>query len=153
MQLQTQFSKHLSDRLPTYFNPRAAFGAMALTIGLVLNGCGESKVSQCNKVVASANKISTQTVPSDVKGFTIFAENIDQTRTEVQAIAVQDSKLKELQTKLLGVYGDASQALKGQVQASEAKDANAMTKAKQDLEIASVKEGEVVDQINALCSK
>jgi len=152
MQLQTQFSKHLSDRLPTCFNPRAVFGAMALTIGLVLNGCGESKISQCNKVVTSANKI-TLTAPSDIKGFTAFAENIDQTRTEVQAIAVQDSKLKELQTKLLGVYGDASQALKGQVKASEAKDANAMTKAKQDLEIASTKESEVVEQINALCSK
>ena len=153
MQLQTQFSKHLSDRLPTHLNRRAAFGAMALTIGLVLNCCGESKISQCNKVVTIANKTNALAVPKDLTGFDSFAENIDQIRTEVQAIAVQDSKLKELQTQLLGVYGDASQALKGQVKASEAKDANAMTKATQDLETASTKESEIVDQINALCTK
>ena len=139
MQLQTQFSKHLSDRLPTHLNRSAAFGAMALTIGLVLNCCGESKISQCNKVVTIANKTNALAVPKDLTGFDSFAENIDQIRTEVQAIAVQDSKLKELQTQLLGVYGDASQALKGQVKASEAKDANAMTKATQDLETASTK--------------
>jgi small-conductance mechanosensitive channel len=153
MQLQTQFPKHLSDRLPTRLNRRAALGATALTIGLVLSGCGESKISQCNKVVTIANKTTALAVPKDIAGFGQLATNIDQIRTEVQAIAIQDSKLKELQTKLLGVYGDASQALKGQVKATETKDPNAMTKAKQDLETASTKESEVVDQINALCSK
>lgn len=153
MQLQTQFSKHLSDRLPTRLNRPAAIAAMALTIGLVLYGCGESKVSQCNKVVTIANKTTALAVPKDIAGFGQLAANIDQIRVEVQAIAVQDSKLKELQAKLLGVYGDASQSLKGQVKATEAKDPNAMTKAKQDLETASTKESEVVDQINALCSK
>ena len=153
MQLQTQFPKHLSDRLPTLLNRRLAISATALTIGLVLYGCGESKISQCNKVVTVANKTTALLVPKDIAGFGALATNIDQIRTETQAIAVQDSKLKELQTKLLGVYGDASQSLKGQVKASEAKDANAMNKAKQDLETASTKESEVVDQINALCSK
>lgn len=153
MQLQTQFPKHLSDPLPTRPNRHAALYAAALSIGILLYGCGESKISQCNKVVTIANKTNTLTAPKDITGFGAFAENIDQIRSEVEAIAVQDSKLKELQTQLLGVYGDASQALKGQVKASEAKDANAMTKAKQDLETASTKESEVVDQINALCTK
>ncbi len=153
MQLQTQFPKHLSDRLLTRLNRLTALGATALTIGLVLYGCGENKVSQCNKVVTIANKTTALTAPKDIAGFVPLATNIDQIRTEIQAIAVQDSKLKELQTKLLGIYGDTSQALKGQVKAAEAKDGNAMTKAKQDLETASTKEGEVVDQINALCSK
>ncbi len=153
MQLQTQFPKHLSDRLPTHLNRRAAIGAMALTIGLVLYGCGESKISQCNKVVTIANKTTALTAPKDIAGFVPLATNIDQIRTEIQAIAVQDAKLKELQTQLLGVYGDTSQALKGQAKASEAKDPNAMNKAKQDLENASKKESEVVDQINALCIK
>jgi predicted nucleic acid-binding Zn-ribbon protein len=153
MQLQPQFPKHLSDRLPIASNRRFALYAATLSLGILLYGCGESKISQCNKVVTIANKTNALVAPKDITGFRTFAENIDQIRTEVQAIAVQDSKLKELQTQLLGVYGDASQALKGQVKATEAKDANAMTKAKQDLETASTKEGEVVDQINALCSK
>ncbi|GBO53964.1 hypothetical protein APA_1912 [Pseudanabaena sp. lw0831] len=153
MQLQKQFPKHLSDRLPTRLNRRAALGAAALTIGLVLYGCGESKISQCNKVVTIANKTTALVVPKDIAGFVPLATNIDQIRTEIQAIAVQDSKLKDLQTQLLGVYGDASQALKGQVKATEAKDPNAMNKAKQDLEIAAGKESDIVDRLNALCSK
>jgi predicted nucleic acid-binding Zn-ribbon protein len=153
MQLQPQFPKHLFDRLSTASNRRNALYVATLSLGIILYGCGESKISQCNKVVTIANKTNALTAPKDITGFRTFAESIDQIRTEVQAIAVQDSKLKELQTQLLGVYGDASQALKGQVKATEAKDANAMTKAKQDLEAASTKESEVVDQINALCSK
>jgi hypothetical protein len=153
MQPQTLFPKQLSDPLPTRLNRLVALSATALTIGLVLYGCGESKISQCNKVVTVANKTTTLAIPKDIAGFGGLATNIDQIRTETQAIAVQDSKLKELQTKLLGVYGDASQALKGQVKATEAKDVKAMNKAKQDLETASTKESEVVDQINALCSK
>ncbi len=140
-------------QLPNRFNRYAFLSTTAMTVGLLLYGCGESKVAQCNKIVTVANKIKTLVAPKDVAGFSPLADNIDQIRVEMQAIAVQDSKLKELQVKLLGVYGDASQALKGQVKAAEAKDANAMTKAKQDLETASTKESEVVDQINALCSK
>lgn len=153
MQLQTQFPKHLSDRFPTRSHRRAALGATVLSIGLVLYGCGESKISQCNKVVTIANKTTALAIPKDLAGFVPLATNIDQIRTEIQAIAVQDAKLKELQTQLLGVYGDTSQALKGQVKASEAKDPNAMNKAKQDLETASKKESEIVDQINMLCNK
>lgn len=153
MQLQTQFPKHLSDRLSTASKRRTALYAATLSLGIVLNGCGESKISQCNKVVTIANKTNALAIPKDITGFGAFADNIDQIRTEAQAIAVQDSKLKELQAQLVGIYGEASQALKGQVKATEAKDANAMTKAKQDLETASTKESEVVDQINALCSK
>ena len=153
MQLQTQFPKHLSDRLPTRPDRRVVIGATTLTIGLLLYGCGESKISQCNKVVTTANRTTALAAPKDIAGFEPLATNIDQIRTEIQAIAVQESKLKELQTKLLGVYGDTSQALKGQVKATDAKDAEALNKAKQDLETASTKESEVVDQINALCSK
>jgi hypothetical protein len=140
-------------QLTNRFNRYAFLSATAMTMGLLLYGCGESKVSQCNKIVTVANKTTALGIPKDIAGFVPLATNIDQIRTEVQAIAVQDSKLKELQTKLLGVYGDASQSLKGQVKATEAKDPNAMTKAKQDLETASTKESEVVDQINTLCSK
>lgn len=153
MQLQKQFPQHLSDRLPNRLNRRVALGATTLTIGIFLYGCGESKISQCNKVVTIANKANALVMPKDITGFAPFAENIDQIRAEIQAIAVQDSKLKELQTQLLGVYGEASQALKSQVKAVDAKDTNAINKAKQDLETASTKESEIVDQINSLCSK
>ena len=140
--------------LINHFRARSAlFSATALSIGLLLYGCGENKISQCNKVVTVANKTKALTVPKDITGFVQLSENIDQIRIEVQEIAVQDPKLKELQTQLSGMYGDISTALKAQAKASEAKDSNALTKAKQELDTAAGKEGELVDRINALCAK
>ena len=69
------------------------------------------------------------------------------------AIAVQDTKLKELQAELLGMYGDVSQALKSQAKASESKDKNAVDKAKLDLTTAAGKESDIVDRFNDLCAK
>ncbi|PZO43783.1 MAG: hypothetical protein DCF19_03915 [Pseudanabaena frigida] len=140
-------------QLPNRFDRYAFLSVTAVTMGLLLYGCGESKVSQCNKVVTVANKTKTLAVPKDVTGFVSLAENIDQIRIEVQAVAVQDSKLKELQVQLLGMYGDVSQALKAKAKATEAKDKNALDKAKQDLETSVGKENDIVDRLNALCTK
>ena len=144
-----RFQKYLSNRL----NRSAAFCLMALTFGLVLYGCGENKVSQCTKIVTVANKAKSLAVPKDSSGFVQLSESIDQIRGEVQAIAIQDSKLKEQQIQLLGMYADISQSLKTQVKAIEAKDKSAVDKAKQDLGAAASKESDIVDRLNALCTK
>jgi len=133
------------------FNRYAFLSATAVTMGLLLYGCGESKVSQCNKIVTVANKAKTLSSPKDISGFDALADNIDKIGTEVKAIAVQDSKLKESQTELLTMYGEVSLALKDQVKATQSKDNNAVTKAKQELETATAKESDLVDRINALC--
>ena len=113
----------------------------------------DEPVLQCNKFVTVANKTKDLVAPKDATGFTQLADKIDQIRTEAQAIAVQDSKLKELQTQLLSMYGEVSLALKAEAKATEAKDPNAQTKAKQELETAAGKESDLVDSINALCAK
>ncbi len=133
------------------FNRYAFLSTTALTMGLLLYGCGESKVSQCNKIVTVANKAKALSIPKDISGFDALADNIDKIGTEVKAIAVQDSKLKESQTELLTMYGEVSLALKDQVKATQSKDNNAVTKAKQELETATAKESDLVDRINALC--
>lgn len=138
-------------QLPNRFNRYAFLSTTALTMGLLLYGCGESKVSQCNKIVTVANKAKALSIPKDISGFDALADNIDKIGAEVKAIAVQDSKLKESQTELLTMYGEVSLALKDQVKATQSKDNNAVTKAKQELETATAKESDLVDRINALC--
>ncbi len=140
-------------QLPNLFNRYAFLSATAITMGVLLYGCGENKISQCNKIVAIANKTKAVAVPQDLTGFNQFADSLDQIRTEIKAIAIQDSKLKELQTELIGIYSDVSLALKTQSKAAEIKDANAQNNAKQQLEIAAGKESELVDRINAICAK
>jgi gas vesicle protein len=138
-------------QLPNRFNRYAFLSATAMTMGLLLYGCGESKVSQCNKIVTVANKAKALSIPKDTSGVDVLADNIDKIGTEIKTIAVQDSKLKELQTELFTMYGDISLALKAQVKATQSKDNNAVTKAKQELETATAKESDLVDRINALC--
>lgn len=139
--------------LPNPLKRYAVITTVSMTLGIGLYGCGESKISQCNKVVTVANKTKALTIPKDISGFVPLAENIDQIRTEIQAIPVQDAKLKELQLQLLSMYGDASQSLKTQAKATEAKDNDALTKAKQDLAAAATKENEIADRLNELCAR
>ena len=149
MQLQKSSFHNSSSRRNRY----NVLGMTALSMGLLLYGCGENRVVQCNTFVTVANKTKDLVAPKDAAGFTQLADKIDQIRTETQAIAVKDSELKELQTKLLSMYGDVSSALKAQAKALESKDPNAQTKAKQDLETAAGKESDLVDSINTLCAK
>ncbi|MCA6573579.1 MAG: hypothetical protein IM531_03680 [Pseudanabaena sp. M090S1SP1A06QC] len=149
MQLQKSSFHNSSSRRNRY----NVLGMTALSMGLLLYGCGENRVVQCNKFVTVANKTKDLVAPKDAAGFTQLADKIDQIRTETQSIAVNDSQLKELQTKLLSMYGDVSSSLKAQAKAVEAKDTNAQTKAKQDLETAAGKESDLVDSINTLCAK
>lgn len=123
----------------------------AIGLGLILYGCGENRVVQCNKVVTVANKTKELTAPKDASGFVPLADSLEQIRTEVQAIAVQDASLKEIQTQLTTMYGDVAIALKAQATALEAKDKEAVDKSKQDLATAASKENEIVDRLNALC--
>jgi hypothetical protein len=153
MQSQMQSPKYISNSLPNRLNRYVSLSVTALAFGLLLYGCGENRISQCNKFVTIANKSKEMVAPKDISGFVPLAQNIDQIRTEVQAIAVQDAKLKELQAELLGLYGDVSQALKSQVKATESKDKNAADKAKLELTTAAGKESGIVDRVNALCTK
>jgi hypothetical protein len=136
----------LINRFSRYF-------VLCFTASFLLYSCGESKISQCNKIVSVANKAKDLSVPMEMAGLATSAEEIEKIRVEVQAIAVQDPKLKELQTDMLGMYGDVSVAMQAQVKATEAKDANAQKKAKEDLDAAVSKESTVVDAVNALCGQ
>ncbi|WP_055076558.1 hypothetical protein [Pseudanabaena sp. 'Roaring Creek'] len=149
MQLHQLLSNPMTQSLKRY----AVISTITLTLGLSLYGCGESRVAQCNKVVTIANKTKNLAAPKDMSGLGTLADNIEQIRTEVQSVNVQDSKLKELQGQLLAMYGDVSQSLKTQVKATEAKDKNALEKAKGDLSAAASKESDIVDRLNALCTK
>ncbi len=148
-----QSQKYIPNSLPNRLKRHAALSVTALAFGLLLYGCGENRVSQCNKFVAIANKSKTLITPKDISGLVPVAQSIDQIRNEAQAIAAQDSKLKALQVELLGMYDDVSQSLKAQAKATEAKDKKAVDKAKLELTTAAGKESDIVDRFNDLCAK
>lgn len=126
--------------------------AIGLILSLGLYACGESKVSQCNKIVTVVSKFKDASLPTDLAGLNTVATNIDQSRIALQAIAIQDQNIKGIQELLVTVYDDASQAIKARAKALEAKDKAALDKAKQDLQAVAVKESELVDRFNGLCA-
>lgn len=153
MQFQDLFLIRSLNPLPKKINRFALLSATAMTVGILIYGCGENKISQCNKLVAVANKAKSLVAPKDVVGTNQLASNIEQIRSELQAIAIQDPKLKDLQTQLVVMYGDVSQVLKAQAQATESKDKVAMDKAKQELLTVAGKENDIVDRLNDFCVK
>ena len=126
--------------------------AIGLMLSLGLYACGESKVSQCNKIVTVVSKFKDASLPKDLAGLNTVAANIDQSRVDIQALAIQDQNIKGVQELLAKIYDDASQAIKAQAKAIEAKDKSALAKAKQDLQAVAVKETELVDRFNGLCT-
>lgn len=162
MQLQSKFTAKFTAkpsrkplflwRLISLLRRYGKLSAIGLILSLSLYACGESKVSQCNKIVTVVSKFKDAALPNDLAGLNAVAANIDQSRIDLQAIAIQDQNIKGVQELLVTVYDDASQALKSQAKAMEAKDKMALDKAKQDFQATAVKESELVDRFNGLCT-
>jgi hypothetical protein len=158
MQLKSIFTSKLNHqasfpwRLIFLMRRYVMLSAIGLMLSLGLYACGESKVSQCNKIVTVVSKFKDASLPKDLAGLNTVAANIDQSRVDIQALAIQDQNIKGVQELLAKIYDDASQAIKAQAKAIEAKDKSALAKAKQDLQAVAVKETELVDRFNGLCT-
>lgn len=137
---------------PNSFKRYITLSSLFVIIGLSLSSCGNNKISQCNEFITVANKAKALPIPQDTAGLGKFADGIEQIRTEIEAINVQDAKVKEVKIQLLGMYADAALALKSQTQATTAKDKTAIAKAKQELEAAAAKEADIADRLNSLCA-
>jgi hypothetical protein len=135
-----------------FLNRYAAIFAVATVASLIFAGCGgDSKSVQCNLLITTANKIKATTPPKDITGFTELADRLDKIRTEVQTANVRDRQLKDLQTRLVSMYGDAAQALRARSKSFETKDSEAFKKAGLDIEAALKQESVIADEVNAYC--
>lgn len=96
-------------------------------VSLLLVGCGESKVVQCNKLIGVINKgqaiASTGINGNDPTAMNQLATNLEGLSQETKGVSVEDTQLKDFQTRFAQVYqtlGQASRTI-----------ANAMTTVKQ----------------------
>ncbi len=156
----------------------ASLALVTISIGLLVTSCSESKVAQCNKVNSVAIKTKSFTAPKDSAGLTQFADSIETIRTEMQAVKVEDEKLKDFQTRFVELYTEVGlaareiskvlatkdQATKDQAtnidetakdQAAKdkaAKDKAARDKVTKDAQAAIEKEAPLLEEINQYCS-
>jgi hypothetical protein len=136
--------------------------AIALTFGMSagLISCSESKVSQCNKMTAVANRAvevgqtfsQKAKASSDSKVLLEMASQIDQLTKDMQAITLSDEKLQGFQTRFVTLYKTTHQGLQNVATAIAKKE---LPKAKQvltSLESDKNQETTLVNEFNNYCS-
>lgn len=141
--------------------PTRYFVLLPLTaaISLLTVSCGESKISQCNKIIKIANDAVSQaksltngTQASDTKAMVQAAKAMEKASKDMAAIKVKDEKLKNYQSGFIKMYGDTSKATRDFVAAFDRKDRPAAETALTNLQQATTPEKQLVADINTYCS-
>lgn len=130
----------------------SSLAAIAVAASLLLYGCGESKIAQCNKLIDVAIKIKSISVSNDPAGLLQLASNIDALQGEMQELKLSDTKLKDFRDRFVSLYAEGSKAAKDVSQASAAKDRAAFDKASAEIKAAVAKEAPLVDEMNQYCA-
>ncbi|MEI6429184.1 MAG: hypothetical protein WCO45_12495 [Pseudanabaena sp. ELA607] len=93
--------------------------------------CGESRISQCNKLVQTVNKMPTveKEIIKDAAILERTANQLDTVRSELQSLKLKDGRLVTAQSNLASLYRELSQELTNLGKAVSAKDPVAHDKA------------------------
>ena len=141
------------------FKQTAILSATA-AIAILFTACGETKVTQCHKIIKLANQAATlnqelSTNSKSEKGsksLTEAAGKIDKIASEMKAVEVKDEKLQGFQGHFLKLYQDTSKALRDTASAFDKKNLKAATGFIISLKNATNQETAIVSEINGYCS-
>ncbi|HEY9645303.1 MAG TPA: hypothetical protein V6C88_02980 [Chroococcidiopsis sp.] len=131
---------------------------MAALLSVLAVSCGESKVSQCNKLIEVANKavsevqaVTASAQPQDVTAMTKIADTADAATAEMQALELADESLKGYQQRFVTMYTDTSKATRELVDAVGKKDSAAAEASFTALQAATSQESGLVGEVNTYC--
>ncbi|MBW4576687.1 MAG: hypothetical protein KME08_15535 [Aphanothece sp. CMT-3BRIN-NPC111] len=132
---------------------------MAVVISFLSVSCGESKVSQCKKLINTANQTVKEANEVTNGGQTRnpdtmlkAADNMDKAAKEMEALKVSDERLKEYQAGYIKMYRDTSTATRDLVGAFKKKERQAVNVALKNLQQAIVPEPQLVSGVNKYCN-
>jgi len=135
--------------------------SMACLISVLMIGCSESKVSQCNKLTAVVNKAAKDALETGAKSgdqaaklnnLTQLAGRLDDYAKEMEAIELKDEKLKDSQGRFIKMYRDASKSSRDLVSAVNKKDGKAAQQALQSIQTSTSQEKPLVGKVNQYCT-
>jgi hypothetical protein len=132
---------------------------MTVAISFLTVSCGESKVSQCQKIINVANQASTEAKvltkggqPIDPDAMVKAADTMDKAAQAMELIKLSDNKLKEYQTGFSKMYRDTSTAMRGLVEPLKNKDRQKVFATLKNLRQAIVPEPQLVSGLNTYCN-
>lgn len=140
------------------FRKRGIVVSVFAILSLLAASCGESKVSQCNKLIEVANKavtdvqaITASANPQDVNAMTQIAETADQARASMEALELSDEPLVGFQQRFVAMYSETSQATRDLVTAVNANNSQGAEQAYTALQTATDQETPLVTEVNTYC--
>ncbi|HEY9623454.1 MAG TPA: hypothetical protein V6C78_24060 [Crinalium sp.] len=141
-----------------FFHKPVAVVSVAVALGVLTVSCGESKVSQCNKLIGVANKavtdvqaITSNANPQDVSAMTKIADTADQAKASMEGLELSDEKLKVFQQRFVAMYSDTSKSTRELVSAVGANNSQAAETAYKQLQTATNQETPLVNEVNGYC--
>lgn len=127
---------------------------LALLTGLVLVSCSESLKSQCSRFGTTVNGYSKQVKDNPPKNFndlSRIANDLDKYATELEAIKLNDQKLREFQGRFVAMYQQTSAASRKLVAASNKPDPKTGLAALTELQTAVKQEEPLLKDVNEYC--
>lgn len=144
-------------RLYPFINRRLVTVIIMFT-GVLLVGCSEGKVAQCNKLIEIANQaasnvesVTQSSTPDDPAAFLQIADTADTAFAELEEIEIDDETLEGFRQRFITLYVETSAATRDLVAAVEEQNAPGAEEAYNRLEIATEQEGPLVDEVNTYC--
>lgn len=134
---------------------RVLFSA-TVSIALLVASCGESKVTQCNKLNKLINQadVATKTAKAGTPSALIrSASQLDQVTSALQAVEVNNDRLLYLQSNFVTLYTEISKSFRSLAAAIQTQDAVIIKSALNFLQQARMKDRELVKQINTYCQQ
>ncbi|MDX2100869.1 MAG: hypothetical protein SFW36_24075 [Leptolyngbyaceae cyanobacterium bins.59] len=138
---------------------RLTAALLATVIGGLATACGESKVSQCNKLSAVVNKVAKEAQalskankPDDqFAQLSKAADSLDGYAAELQQVQLKDETLKGYQTRFVAIYTDTSKASRSLVDAFKKRDQKAGNAALNSLQEVASREDPLLKEVNTYC--
>jgi uncharacterized lipoprotein YehR (DUF1307 family) len=138
---------------------RAISGA-ALVCAASVVGCGQSKTTQCNRLIEKVNATTASIAASlnkvqqtdDAVQLDQMAELLDKTKQEVVALELEDAKLKGLAGQYGTMLDGIAKSARSMAKAKRDTDSEAFATAEKSFESVGDEETRIVDALNTYCN-
>ncbi|MEM9213414.1 MAG: hypothetical protein AAGD25_03620 [Cyanobacteria bacterium P01_F01_bin.150] len=128
-----------------------------LIFALLITSCGESKVSQCNQLIAMVNSTEqtisniTQASSPDISALQDIATATNQAVTDLEMVNLSNNKLNSFKSRFLEFYTDISTHVQTIVTAHNEQNMSDAKPAYTQLETTFEKQQPLVDELNNFC--
>lgn len=130
----------------------------AVVVPLVVQGCAVNQVFECNRLIAIANQVTTETYllteeqnSEDPLIWLEAADRLDDAATQMAAIELSDAQLQTYQTGFVQMYRAIAQATRAYAKSYQNLDREGVDAARAQLEQAVKNEADLVNGINNYC--